>query len=105
MGDYADVFICLNQEGYARNISDLRHGGVLIYDPSDFKPEASDHITYAIPFNELARKEVQLYQKKNMVMLGAISGLFGPPLAAITHVVQAKLSRWAKSTPILMRKH
>src|SRR6266849_9434077 len=44
MGDYADVLICLNQEAYDRNISDLRHGGVLIYDPSDFTPEASDHI-------------------------------------------------------------
>src|SRR5258708_5500739 len=105
MGDYADVLICLNQEDYDRNISDLRHGGVLIYDPSDFTPEASDHIIYAIPFNELARKEVQLYQTKNMVMLGAISGLFGPPLEAITQVVESKLSRSRKSNPILMEKN
>jgi len=105
MGDYADVLVCLNQEAYDRNISDLRHGGVLIYDPSDFTPEASDHITYAIPFNELARKEVQLYQTKNMVMLGAISGLFGPPLEAITQVVESKLSRSRKSNPMLMEKN
>src|SRR5256884_9375858 len=105
MGDYADVLVCLNQEAYDRNINDLRHGGVLIYDPSDFTPEAGDFISYAIPFNEIARKEVQLYQTKNMVMLGAISGLFGPPLEAISQVVESKLSRSRKSNPILMEKN
>src|SRR2546428_2336663 len=105
MGDYADVLICLNQEAYDRNLSDLRHGGVLIYDPSDFTPDTGDSITYAIPFNALARKEVQLYQTKNMVMLGAISGLFGPPLEAIIQAVESKLSRSRKSNPILMVKN
>ena len=105
MGDFADVLVCLNQEAYDRNISDLRHGGVLIYDPSDFTPETGDYILYAIPFNDLARKEVQLYQTKNMVMLGAISGLFGPPLEAITQVVESKLSKSRKSNPILMEKN
>ncbi len=105
MGDYADVLVCLNQEAYDRNISDLRHGGVLVYDPSDFTPETEDYITCAVPFNELARKEVQLYQTKNMVMLGAISGLFGPPLEAITQVVESKLSKSRKANPILMEKN
>jgi 2-oxoglutarate ferredoxin oxidoreductase subunit alpha len=105
MGDYADVLVCLNQEAYDRNISDLRHGGVLIYDPSDFTPETEDYITYAVPFNDLARKEVQLYQTKNMVMLGAISGLFGPPLEAIIQVVESKLSKSRKANPILMEKN
>src|SRR5437588_5616134 len=105
MGDYADVLICLNKEAYDRSINDLRHGGVLIYDPSDFTPEAGDFISYAIPFNEIARKEVQLYQTKNMVMLGAISGLFGPPVEAIAQVVESKLSRSRKSNPILMENN
>ncbi len=105
MGDYADVLICLNEEAYDRSIADLRHGGVLIYDPSDFTPEAGDFITYPVPFNELARKEVQLFQTKNMVMLGTISALFGPPLEAIIQVVESKLSRSRKSNPILMEKN
>jgi 2-oxoglutarate ferredoxin oxidoreductase subunit alpha len=105
MGDYADVLICLNEEAYDRNIRDLRHGGVLIYDPSDFTPEAGDFITYAIPFNDIARKEVQLFQTKNMVMLGAISALFGPPLEAIVQVVESKLSKSRKSNPTLMEKN
>jgi 2-oxoglutarate ferredoxin oxidoreductase subunit alpha len=105
MGDYADVLICLNKEAYDRNISELRHGGVLIYDPSDFTPETGDCITYAIPFNEIARKEVQLFQTKNMVMLGAISGLFGPPLEAILQVVQSKLSKSRKANATLMEKN
>ncbi len=105
MGDYADVLICLNKEAYDRNIGDVRHGGVLIYDPSDFTPEASDFITYPIPFNEIARKEVQLFQTKNMVMLGAICGLFGPPLEAIIQVVQSKLSKSRKANATLMEKN
>ncbi len=105
MGDFADVLICLNKEAYDRNIGDLRTGGVLIYDPSDFTPEAGDKIAYAIPFNEIARKEVQLFQTKNMVMLGAISGLFGPPLEAIIQVVQSKLSKSRKSNDTLMEKN
>src|SRR5258708_13775425 len=105
MGDYADVLICLNQEAYDRSIKDLRHGGVVIYDPSDFTPETNDYITYAIPFNEIARKEVQLFQTKNMVMLGAISALFGPPLEAIAQVVESKLSKSRKANPILMEKN
>jgi 2-oxoglutarate ferredoxin oxidoreductase subunit alpha len=105
MGDYADVLVCLNREAYDRNISDLRHGGVLIYDPSDFTPETDDFITYAVPFNELARKEVQLFQTKNMVMLGAIAGLFGPPLEAILQVVESRLSRSRKANPVLMEKN
>jgi 2-oxoglutarate ferredoxin oxidoreductase subunit alpha len=106
MGDYADVLVCLNKEAFDRNINDLRQGGVLVYDPSDFTPPASgDYITYAVPFNEIARKEVQLFQTKNMVMLGAISGLFGLPMEAITQVVESRLSRSRKSNPILMEKN
>lgn len=105
MGDYADVLICLNQEAYERSIKDLRHGGVVIYDPSDFTPETSDYITYAIPFNDLARKEVQLFQTKNMVMLGAISALFGPPLEAIAQVVESKLAKSRKANALLMEKN
>jgi len=105
MGDCADVLVCLNKEAYDRNIADLRHGGVLVYDPSDFTPEAGDFIAYAVPFNEIARKEVQLFQTKNMVMLGAICGLFGPPLEAIVQVVESKLSKSRKANPILMEKN
>jgi 2-oxoglutarate ferredoxin oxidoreductase subunit alpha len=105
MGDYADVLVCLNKEAYDRNISDLRQGGVLVYDPSDFTPEPGDYIMYAVPFNEIARKEIQLFQTKNMVMLGAISALVGLPLAALTQVVESRLSRSRKSNPILMEKN
>jgi len=105
MGDYADVLICFNKEAYDRNVRELRHGGVLVYDPSDFTPDAGDFITYAVPFNDLARKEVQLFQTKNMVMLGTIAALFGPPVEAITQVVESKLARSRKSNPVLMEKN
>ncbi len=105
MGDYADVLVCLNKEAYDRNIGELRHGGVLIYDPSDFTPETGDCITYAVPFNEIARKEIQLFQTKNMVMLGTLSALFGPPPEAIIQVVQSKLSKSRKSNATLMEKN
>ncbi|MFL5706007.1 MAG: 2-oxoacid:acceptor oxidoreductase subunit alpha [Ktedonobacteraceae bacterium] len=105
MGDFADVLVCLNKEAYDRNVAGLRHGGVLVYDPADFTPDAGDFIAYGVPFNEIARKEVQLFQTKNMVMLGAISALFGPPLEAIVQVVESKLSKSRKANPILMEKN
>src|SRR5437899_5852760 len=105
MGDYPDVLVCLNKEAYDRNISELRHGGVLVYDPADFTPDAGDFIAYAIPFNELARKEVQLFQTKNMMVIGAISALFGPTLEALVQVVESKLSRSRKANPVLMEKN
>jgi 2-oxoglutarate ferredoxin oxidoreductase subunit alpha len=105
MGDYADVLVCLNKEAYDRNITDLRHGGVLIYDPSDFTPDDKNYITYAVPLNEIARKEIQMFQTKNMVMLGAIAGLFGPSPEAILQVVRSKLSRSRKANATLMEKN
>ena len=105
MGDYADVLICLNKEAFDRNVAELRDGGVLIYDPSDFTPDTGNYIIYPIPFNEIARKEVQLFQTKNMVMLGAICALFGPPLEAIIQVVQSKLSKSRKANSTLMEKN
>jgi 2-oxoglutarate/2-oxoacid ferredoxin oxidoreductase subunit alpha len=106
MGDYADVLICLNKEAYDRNISDLRPGGVIIYDPSDFTLETTDnYITYAVPFNEIARKQVQDLQTKNLVMLGAICGLFGPPIEAIVQVVESKFSKSRKSSAARMEKN
>src|SRR5947209_10799440 len=105
MGDYPDVLVCLNKEAYDRNIADLRHGGVLVYDAADFTPDAGDFIAYAVPFNEIARKEVQLFQTKSMVMLGVISTLFGLPLEAIVQVVESKLSKSRKANPILMEKN
>src|ERR1700692_4103267 len=105
MGDFADVLICLNREAFDRNVGELRDGGVLIYDPSDFTPDSGAFITYPIPFNDVARKEVQLFQTKNMVMMGAISGLFGPPLEAIAQVVESKLAKSRKANPLLMEKN
>ena len=105
MEDYADVLICMNKEAYNRNVGKLRHGGVLIHDPSDFTPQTGDYITYAIPFNDIARKQVKLFQTKNMVVLGAISGLFGLPLEAITQVMQSKLSKSRKANATLMEKN
>jgi 2-oxoglutarate ferredoxin oxidoreductase subunit alpha len=106
MGDYADVLICLNEEAYDRNRRDLRHGGVLVYDPSDFTPETtSDYVTYAVPFNEIARKQVQHFRTKNVIMLGAICGLFGLPLEAVVQVVRSRYSQSRKAGGAPMEKN
>jgi 2-oxoglutarate ferredoxin oxidoreductase subunit alpha len=105
MGDYADVLICLNKEAFDRNVGELRSGGVLIYDPSDFTPDSGDYVIYPVPFNDIARKEVQLFQTKNMVMLGAICGLFGPSIEAVIQLVESKLSRSRKANATLMEKN
>ena len=101
MGDYADVLICLNKEAYDRNVRDLRHGGVLVYDPSDFTPEITDgYVTYAVPFSGIARKQVQHPKTKNVAMLGAVCGLFGLPLEAVAQVVEARFSQSHKQANV-----
>lgn len=77
-GDRVDVLLAFNQEGYDRSIDQLADGGVLVVDSTEFTPPTNDRVvTYAIPFTDIAKNEVQLALAKNMVAVGAVAGLFG----------------------------
>ena len=78
-GDVVDILLAFNREGYDRNIRELRDGGLLLYDSSEFAPPENDgrYEQHALPLTEIAKKELQFELGKNVVAVGAISALFG----------------------------
>ena len=84
-GDYLDVLVAFNREGYDRNIEELESYGALIH---DFEPEVGSPIdrpggvNYHVPMTKLAG-EAGSKRAKNMVALGAICELFGFPVEGI----------------------
>src|SRR5919202_983976 len=77
-GDAVDVLLAFNQEAFDNSIGQLRTGGVLIYDPAELSPPASDaYVSYGVPLTDIAKNDVQLALAKNMVAVGVVAGLFG----------------------------
>lgn len=94
-GDYLDILVAFNREGYDRNIGDLTSEGVLVY---DFEPEENlpvkrrGGVDYHVPMGQLAR-EAGSHRAKNMVALGAICELFGFPVEGLTAGVRRKFGK------------
>src|SRR5437762_820580 len=78
-GDVVDILLAFNQEAYDRNIRELRDGGLLVYDSSEFTPPENPgtYQQHALPLTDIAKKEIQFELGKNVVAVGAISALFG----------------------------
>jgi 2-oxoglutarate/2-oxoacid ferredoxin oxidoreductase subunit alpha len=94
-GDYLDVLVAFNREGYDRNIGDLTSEGVLLHDfePGDGAPvQRRGGVNYHIPMGKLS-KEAGSTRAKNMVALGAICELFGFPLAGIEDGIRKKFGK------------
>ena len=78
-GDGFDIFVAFNGEAYEMNKKFLTPGKVFVYDGpgGDFEPE--DHpgvISYAVPMSKIAKEDLGVYRSKNVVAMGALSGLF-----------------------------
>ena len=78
-GDVVDILLAFNQEGFEKNISDLREGGLLLYDSGEFTPPENPgtYEQHALPLSEIAKKEIQFELGKNVVAVGAVAALFG----------------------------
>ena len=87
-GDYLDVLVAFNREGYDRNIKDLERDGVLLY---DFEGEAEPRVgvNYPVPMGKLA-EEAGSKKAKNIVALGAICELFGFPMEGMADGIRRK---------------
>ncbi|MHC4471935.1 MAG: 2-oxoacid:acceptor oxidoreductase family protein, partial [Planctomycetota bacterium] len=94
-GDYLDVLVAFNREGYDRNIGELEPYGALIH---DFEPEnglpAERHggVNYHVPMEKLA-DEAGSRRAKNMVALGAICELFGFPVEGLEDGIRRKFAK------------
>lgn len=93
-GGTADVLVAFNKEAYDRHYKELRDGGILVYDNTDFLPdEDSRTVKYPIPFNKIAMEEIGIRLTKNMVALGALSELFGIPQDKFKEICREKFGK------------
>ena len=49
-GDVVDILLAFNQEGYDKNIKELREGGLLLYDSGEFTPPENPGAISSTPF-------------------------------------------------------
>lgn len=78
-GDGFDIMVAFNGEAYEMNKKFLTPGKVFVYDGpgGDFEPEEHEGVvTYAVPMSKIAKEDLGVYRSKNMVCMGALSGLF-----------------------------
>src|SRR5437773_4594381 len=106
-GDYADVVVALNDEGFDLFGEVLREDGILLYDSDVFHPEPEPGRTdYALPISTLAKAEKEavrhelegevlkrLPAPKNIVGLGALMQLVGAPLTPAEQYITDLFSR------------
>jgi 2-oxoglutarate ferredoxin oxidoreductase subunit alpha len=94
-GDVVDILLAFNQEAYDRNIRELRDGGLLVYDSSEFTPPENPgtYQQHAVPLTDIARKELQFELGKNVVAVGAVSALFGLDPEYIRKLLHQRFAR------------
>jgi 2-oxoglutarate ferredoxin oxidoreductase subunit alpha len=90
--------VALNNEGYENHIDELRPGGTLIYDEAEVEPPDDGRNHYPIPVTGISQ-ELEFPRGKNLVMVGALVGLFGLPLDRAKEVVEAKLGKYQSLLP------
>lgn len=91
--DNVDILISFNEKFLRDNISDVKPGGVIIFDSSenDCKfEEFKNYTKYFIPLTKLAM-EFSTERAKNMVALGILSGLI--PNLNINNTVEADIRK------------
>jgi 2-oxoglutarate ferredoxin oxidoreductase subunit alpha len=103
-GDVVDILLAFNREGYDRNIREVRDGGLLLYDSSEFSPPENpgSYEQHALPLTEIARKELQFELGKNVVAVGAISALFGLDPEYIRRLLH---QRFARKGDVILNKN
>jgi len=94
-GDVVDILLAFNQEAYDRNVRELREGGLLVYDSSEFTPPENPgtYQQHALPLTDIAKKEIQFELGKNVVAVGAISALFGLDPEYIRKLLHQRFAR------------
>jgi 2-oxoglutarate ferredoxin oxidoreductase subunit alpha len=99
-GDDIDVLVSLNQEGYDNHISELKPGGVVLYDSTSttLASLTDSHVLYDIPLDEIARG-IDFMRGRNLIMIGAMVQLFGLPLERAQQMVRRRLGRFKDLLP------
>jgi 2-oxoglutarate ferredoxin oxidoreductase subunit alpha len=96
IGDGCDILIAFDQAAYEQHRGDLNEGGVLIYDSDLVRPDPDGIILYGIPFQAIARQELEFVRGTNVLVLGVMAGLFGLPLSSLEEMVKTRYKRRAE---------
>jgi 2-oxoglutarate ferredoxin oxidoreductase subunit alpha len=97
LGDGCDVLIAFDQEAYDLHRGYLNQGGVLIHDSGLVQPAPDgDIVRYGIPFQKIAREELEFVRGTNVLVLGVMAGLFGLPPSALEEMVRTRYKRRAE---------
>ncbi len=99
-GDEVDILIALNQDAVSLNLSEVRKGGLVIYDgqPLDtfgsqktFAPSLPEGIRgISVPLASISYQKLNSLVSKNLVALGAFSAISGLPFEIIADIVKAR---------------
>jgi len=101
MGDGVDVLVAFNAEAYENHHKYLNPDGVLVYDPDTVTPTNGEKILYPIPFNKIARQDLDFVRGKNVVVTGFLAGLFGLSPSSLEDLIRNRFKR----RPELMDKN
>ena len=97
IGDGCDILIAFDQEAYELHRPNLNEGGVLIYDSGLVEPDTDRNIIcYGVPFQKIAREELEFVRGTNVLILGVMAGLFGLPPASLEEMVKSRYKRRAE---------
>ena len=90
-GDQLDVLVAFNKEAYDTHMSEVRDGGVVVYNSGDFQLE-EDGSSFGLPFEELA-KSTGNPRAENMIVIGALAHLVNMPQEYLESFVVARFTR------------
>jgi 2-oxoglutarate ferredoxin oxidoreductase subunit alpha len=88
-GDQLDVLVAFNESSYETHKSEVREGGVVVYDSKAFQLE-DDGMSLGIPFDQLGRSTGNP-RAANMVVMGTLAGLMNMPQSILEEFVT---KRW-----------
>ncbi len=103
-GDAVDILLAFNQEGFEKNIGEVRRDGLLLYDSSEFTPPANPdtYQQHALPLTEIAKKELEFELGKNVVAVGAMAALFGLDPEYVKKLLH---QRFARKGEVILNKN
>lgn len=90
-GDQLDVLVVLNRQAYETHISDLREGGVLIYNSRDIETEPPGNVI-GLDAEALAR-ETGNPRAANVIMIGAVAQLASMPAQYFQEWIKERFTR------------
>jgi 2-oxoglutarate ferredoxin oxidoreductase subunit alpha len=95
-GDDVDVLVAFNREAYETHYSEVRDGGVIIYNSNDrefegFEAEGESRV-FGLPIDELARSTGNT-RAANMVVIGALAQLINMSQAYLEEFVEERFRR------------